>query len=184
MPAPSKAFRWVALLVAVLVVGYGGVRVGQVLRDRNAPRVVQPPPFPFRPGDPFPGDVVLADSAGAHVTSADVTPGKVVLFLDPECEGCAAMSARWQRAVAESTFSPAMVLGLSRGTPDTVARYVASHGIGFPVYCDTEDAFVRLHAVTSFPLEVVVGASGTVQAISDDSVSPIEAESVRLLLSR
>jgi peroxiredoxin len=169
--------------VAVLGVGYLGVRFGRAIRERTSPPVVEAPPFPFAPGDAFP-DVALADSSGTVVRSVDVAAGRVVLFLDPNCDGCTDMSVRWERALADGLVDAGRVLGVSRETSEIIGRYRAAHALSFPIYRDVEDAFIRQHGVVSYPLEVVVGASGTIRSLSDDSKTPIDEESIRLLLAQ
>src|SRR5262245_66571612 len=86
-----------ALVAAVIA----GLYVGRALRARTH-SVVEPPPSPFKIGEPMP-DVALVDSLGATVqTSALVQPnGAVVLFVDLDCECCTAMSYRRCHALAD-----------------------------------------------------------------------------------
>lgn len=181
---PSRPLRWLILVVVALAVGYAGVRFGRTLRERQAPPVAEAPSFPFRPGDPFP-DVALADSLGAIVRSGDLIAerGAVVLFLDPECEGCTDMSIRWEHALAGGFFDPTRVIGVSRASADVIGSYRAAHRLSYPVYRDAEDAFLQTHGVTRYPLEVVVGQSGTIRSLSDDSVTPVDVDVVRRSLT-
>ncbi|HXV14813.1 MAG TPA: redoxin domain-containing protein [Candidatus Krumholzibacteria bacterium] len=181
---PRRPLRWILFAALALAVGYAGVRFGRALRDRSAPPVADAPPFPFRPGDPFP-DVALSDSVDAIVRSDSLLAGRgaVVLFLDPNCEGCTDMSIRWEHALAEGTIDPTRVFGVSRAGTGVNRSYRAAHRLSFPIYRDVEDAFLARYRVTSYPLEVVVGRSGTIRSLSDDSVSPVDVESVRASMS-
>jgi peroxiredoxin len=181
----SRPLRLIAFLVATLAVGYAGIRVGRAIRERAAPRIVEAPPFPFRPGDAFP-DVALADSSGAVTRSVDLVAdrgGAVVLFLDPQCEGCVDMSLRWQSALSDHLVDEGRVVGISRERWEINQRYRNAHKLTFPIYQDVEGAFLEEHGVVSYPMEVVVAASGTILSLSDDSKSPIDPEALRSLLS-
>lgn len=179
-----RSIRLLSLLLVALAVGYAGVRLGQSLRDRNNPPVAEAPPFPFRPGDPFP-DVVLADSTGTRVRSTELgaTHGAVVLFLDPNCDGCTDMSIRWEQALADGFYDPSRVFGVSRANADANRQYRAANRLSFPIYQDVEDAFVRKYDVLRYPLEIVVGQSGTIRSVSDDSKSPVDGEAIRVLMT-
>lgn len=182
----QRALRWTVFVVLVLVAGYGGLRFGGALRGRQAAPVVPAPEFPFKPGDAFP-NVQLADSLGATVGSADLVMGRhgaVVLFLDPTCDGCTAMATRWERGVTEGVIEGDRVIAITTGTPAVNSRYRASHALTFPVYQDVEAAFLKRHGVVTYPMEMVVGASGTVRALSTDSKSPIDGETIRSLVEQ
>ncbi|MCI0451334.1 MAG: peroxiredoxin family protein [Candidatus Latescibacteria bacterium] len=181
---PNRPFRWILFAALALAVGLAGVQFGRVLRNRSAPVVAEAPPFPFRPGDAFP-DVALSDSLGTIVRSDSLLAGRgaVVLFLDPNCDGCTDMSIRWEHALAEGTIDPARVFAVSRASAGINRDYRAANRLRFPIYRDVEDAFLNRYRVTSYPLEVVVGRSGTIRSLSDDSVSPVDDDAVRASLS-
>jgi hypothetical protein len=44
--------------------------------------------------------------------------------------------------------------------------------------------FLKQHGVTTYPLEVVVGVSGTIQSISENSKADIDADQIRSLMNR
>jgi len=179
----SRAFRWALLLIVALVVGYAGVRFGRSLRSPAT--TAEEIPFPFRPGDRFPS-VALADSLGTLTTSDALVAshGAVVLFLDPTCEGCTDMSIRWEHTMADGFFDPSRVFGISRATDDANRAYRAANHLSFPIYRDTEDVFFQQHGVVSYPLEIVVGQSGMIQSLSDDSMSPVDADEIRRLMAQ
>ncbi len=181
----SRPARWVALLVAMTAMLYAGVRFGRVLRDRSKPAVAEASPFPFDPGDAFP-IATLADAFDqtARTDSLLANRGAVVLFLDPTCDGCTDMSIKWEHALAEGFIDPTRVFGISRGTTDANAAYRAANRLSFPIYRDIEDAFLVRHGVASYPLEVVVGSSGTVRSVSDDSKAPVDGDEIRAFLSQ
>jgi peroxiredoxin len=175
----SRLLLGMALVAAV----FAGLYVGRALRARTH-SVVEPPPFPFKTGETMP-DVALLDSLGTTVQlSALVQPdGAVVLFLDPECDGCTAMATRWERALAEGTVGVVNVFGISRAPATTTQPYRAAHHLSYPIYQDAHDAFLGQYGLASYPLEVVVGRSGTVRSVSDNSVSPIDAAAIEHMLS-
>lgn len=180
----KRLLQWSALVVVALVVGYAGLRVGGSLRGEKNTAIVEAPEFPFRPGDAFP-DVRLADSLGTEAGSVELVRGRhgaVVLFLDPNCEGCSAMAVRWERGVAEGVIEPERVFGVTPADAALNSKYRATHALSFPIYQDVEDAFLERHGLVTYPMEVVVGASGTIQSLSTDSKTPIDGESIRALI--
>jgi peroxiredoxin len=186
-PKARRLLQWMSFGILALVVGYAGLRVGTSLRARgNAPVVVEAPDFPFLPGDAFP-DVRLADSLGTEVGSVELvarTRGAVVLFLDPNCEGCSAMATRWEQAVSDGVIDPDRVFGVTSESAAANASYRAAHALSYPIYQDIESAFLERHGVVTYPMEVVVSASGMVQAVSTDSKTPIDGASMRALVGR
>lgn len=174
----SRILIGLALVVAVIA----GVYVGRTLRARTH-SVVEPPPFPFKTGEPMP-DVALLDSLGAVVqTSALLKPdGAVVLFLDPDCDGCTAMSTRWERALADGSVGVVNVFGISRAPASTTQPYRVAHHLSYPIYQDAHDTFLSQYGLASYPLEVVVGRSGRIRYVSDNSVTPIDATAIEDML--
>jgi peroxiredoxin len=175
----SRIVVGLALVAAVIA----GLYVGRTLRARTH-SVVEPPPFPFKTGEPMP-DVALIDSLGAVVqTSALVQPdGAVVLFLDPDCDGCTAMSTRWERALADGSVGVVNIFGISRASAATTQPYRVTHHLSYPIYQDAHDTFLSQYGLASYPLEIVVGRSGTIRAVSDNSVSPIDGTSIERMLT-
>lgn len=184
-PTSRRALQWTVLVILAIGAGYAGLRFGSGLRARNAP-VIEAPAFAFKPGDPFP-DVRLADSLGTEVGSVALVTerrGAVVLFLDPNCEGCSDMAARWQRGVSDGVIEIERVIGITSEPAAVNAKYRADYGLDFPIYEDIATAFIQQHGVVTYPMEIVVGPSGTINAVSDDSKSPIDGESIRALASQ
>ena len=179
--------RWLqgtTLVVLAVAAGYAGLRFGGTLRARNAPAIVEAPEFPFKPGDAFP-DVRLADSLGTEVGSVDLVNGKqgaVVLFLDPNCEGCSAMATRWEEGLSQGVIEPERLFAITSEPAAANAQYRASHALSYPIYQDIESAFLQRHGVVTYPMEIVVNATGTIQSLSTDSKTPIDSESVRALI--
>ena len=184
-PGTRRWLQWTMLLVLAVVAGIAGLRFGSVLRARNAPVIVEAPEFPFKPGDAFP-DVRLADSLGTEMGSLELVRGKqgaVVLFLDPNCEGCTAMASRWEQGVTEGVIEPDRIFGISMETAAKNEEYRVAHALSFPIFQDVESAFLNRHGVVTYPMEVVVATSGTIQALSTDSKTPIDAASIRALVN-
>ena len=124
MPGTRRWLRWTMLVALVVLAGYAGLRFGSLLRSRNAPEIVEAPEFPFQPGDAFP-DVRLADSLGTEVGSAALVrgmQGAVVLFLDPNCEGCSAMAARWEQGVSGGVIEPERIFAISTESADNISQ--------------------------------------------------------------
>jgi peroxiredoxin len=181
----TKLWRAVGFVLIVLVVGYAGLRVGTSLRSRATAPPAEVSKFPFKPGDPLP-DVPLTDSLGTTVSSIELVKdrGAVVLFLDPKCEGCLAMAERWQRGVVDGVVEPERIIAVTRDPATINNRYRDEHGFTYPLYTDSASAFLLQHGVTQYPMEMVVGASGTIRSLSTDSKTPIDAASVRALIAQ
>lgn len=181
----SKFLRVMVLIAALLLVGYAGLRTGMALRNRTAPPMAQAPAYPFSPGDSLP-DVALADSAGASVQSSSLMAGAgtIVLFLDPTCDGCIEMSKRWEQAIIDGVVPADRVIGISREAPAVNEHFRAQHALRFPIYQDVASAYLQQHAVTTYPLEVVVGASGKIALVSDNSKAEIDANHIHELMAR
>jgi peroxiredoxin len=179
----QRLLQWAVLVVLAVAAGYAGIRFGSSLRARKEV-IVEAPAFPWKPGDPLP-DVRLADSTGANVGSAELVRergGAVVLFLDPNCDGCSAMAQRWEHALAEGVIEPGRVFAITSEPAENNARYRAEHGLSYAIYQDVESAFLNRHGVVTYPMEVVVGAAGTIQSLSTDSRTPIDAGEIRALI--
>lgn len=184
-PGTRRWLQWTMLVVLVVVAGVAGLRFGSAMRTRNAPEIVEAPPFPFKPGDAFP-DVRLVDSLGTETGSTELVRSKhgaVVLFLDPNCEGCSAMAARWEQGLADGVIEADHIFAITMETAAKNEEYRASHALSFPIYQDVASAFLYQHGVATYPMEVVVAASGTIQSLSTDSKTPIDAASLHTLIN-
>lgn len=179
----QRMLRRGVFVVAALAVAYAGMRVGAALRARHQP-VVEGPEFPFQPGQALP-DVQLADSTGATIGSVALVTGRhgaVMLFLDPNCHGCSAMAARWQHAVDQGAIEPERVIAVTMATAAVNSSYRATHALSYPLYQDVESAFLQKHGVVTYPMEMEVGASGKIQAMSTDSVNEVDGDKIRTLI--
>ena len=179
----QRSLRWTLFAVLGLVALYAGLRTGSVLRARNE-KVVEAPEFPFKPGDALP-DVTLADSTDTPTGSVALVAerkGVVMLFLDPNCEGCSAMAAKWQRAVDAGAIEPERVIAITTATREQNASYRAQHMLGYPLYRDVDSAYLQQHGVVTYPMEMEVGASGVIQALSNDSVTEVDGDNIRALI--
>lgn len=179
----QRMLRRAAFVVAALAVAFAGMRVGAMLRARNQP-VLEAPAFPFEPGQALP-DVQLADSTGATIGSVALVAerhGAVMLFLDPNCHSCEAMATRWQRAVEQGAIEPERVIAVTRSPADVNAQYRATHALAYPLYQDVESAFLEKHGVVTYPMEMEVGASGNIRALSTDSVNDVDGDKIRALI--
>jgi len=179
----QRWLRWTLFAVVGLVVLYAGLRTGSALRAKNE-KVVEAPEFPFKPGDALP-DVTLADSTDARTGSVALVAerkGAVMLFLDPNCEGCSAMAAKWQRAVDAGAIESERVIAITTATREQNSSYRAQHMLGYAVYRDVDSAFLEKHGVVTYPMEMEVGASGTITSLSNDSVTEVDGANIRALI--
>ena len=178
-PALSRVFRLAGFVVLALAVGFLGLRAGRWMRERRAPAPAaadaKVSEFPFEVGAPFP-DVAVMDSTGATRQTRDLVTGSgaVVLFIDLECEACQNMCHRWEDAVEQGWIDADRIVAIAREAPAMVEQYRKSNALRFPIYRDPELVFSHTHGVVRFPLELIVGVSGTIRSESYDSVSPID----------
>jgi len=105
-----------------------------------------------------------------------------MLFLDPNCEGCSAMAAKWQRAVDAGAIESERVIAITTATREQNASYRAKHMLGYAVYRDVDSAFLEKHGVVTYPMEMEVGASGTITSLSNDSVTEVDGANIRALI--
>jgi predicted dithiol-disulfide oxidoreductase (DUF899 family) len=68
--------------------------------------------------------------------------------------------------------------------PEQLSTYRNDNGITFGVYADTGGAFQREYGVHFFPLEVVVGSSGTIKEVHPGTLAPLDMTTVANLLSQ
>ena len=105
----------------------------------------------------------LVDSKGYLVSTTElVASGKVILFLDPGCNSCVGMINKWIDLVERHTVNADEVIGITNMLPADAALYHQELRMNFRLFCDTARYFFNNHEVTDFPLQLVVGRSGTI----------------------
>ncbi len=113
-------------------------------------------------GKKFPTARVVSTEGKSISTSELMTSGKVVLFLDPGCNNCEGMINKWIGLIDRHTVSAEEVVGITNMSPADAALYHQERGMNFRLFCDTARYFMNYHDVTDFPLQLVVGRSGTI----------------------
>ena len=183
MNAPRPGPHPIVLIVLVLVVAGGGLFAGTAVRSWLKPI---PPPEPLVPGltvgMTFP-DVPLIDETGAtlstHAALGD--SGGVVLLLDPECDPCRLMAARWQELQEQGALGRKPLIGIVESGNRRIAAFRADHAISFPVHADTARVFMNAHHVTDFPLCLWVSRDHVVRRATFDPYADAPAESLATL---
>lgn len=184
MPVATPSRRFLAVLAAALAVGGGGLYFGQAARRWwSAPRasgaslLVEGASFP---------EVALLDEAGAVRGTRELLAGEgaVVIFLDPDCPPCGRMAARWEAALEAGLVPDLRVLGITAAVPESVRIFKEENGLAFPIYLDDGGVFAASYRVTSFPFRVVVGRSGRVEAVSQDTDELPTAAALDAMLQR
>ncbi|MBK7092865.1 MAG: redoxin domain-containing protein [bacterium] len=105
----------------------------------------------------------LTNTDGHTVSTSELLKGgKVVLFLDPGCNSCEGMISKWVGLVDKRSVSAEEVIGICNMDPVDAALYSQERRMNFRLYCDTARYFWNNHDVTDFPLQLVVGKSGTI----------------------
>lgn len=113
-------------------------------------------------GNKFPS-AQLVGGDGRVVSTADLLrSGKVVLFVDPGCNSCDGMVAKWIDLVDRHTVSAEEVVAICFMKPEDAESYRNQQRMNFRLFCDTARYFMNNHEVTDFPLQLVVGRSGTI----------------------
>lgn len=132
--------------------------------DNSAPQLISNTTEKYRLliGQKFP-TTNLTNSEGHTVSTSDLLQsGKVVLFLDPGCNSCEAMIGKWVGLIERRSVSPDDVVGICNMNPADAALYHQERRMNFRLFCDTAMYFWNNHSVTDFPLQLVVGKSGTI----------------------
>jgi hypothetical protein len=93
------------------------------------------------------------------------------------------MAARWEQGVSGGVIEPERIFAISTESAAGNQQYRVAHALSFPIYQDVESAFLNRHGVVTYPMEMAVSASGTIQSLGTDSVTPIDGESVRALVN-
>lgn len=184
MPVATPSRRFLVLLAAALAVGVAGLYFGQAARRFwSAPSATGT--SLLVEGASFP-EVALLDEDGAVHSTGDLLAGEgaVVVFLDPDCPPCGRMAVLWQAALDAGLVPDLRVLGIAAAAPESVRTFKEENGVAFPIYLDDGGVFLASYRVTRFPFRVVVGRSGRVEAVSQDSDELPPAAALEVLLQR
>ncbi len=104
---------------------------------------------------------------GDPVTIGEGPSGErqLLFVFDTRCPFCRATLPAWERIYREvraSHGAAAAVYGISLDPEEETRRYVADHGVGFPVLHFPSDRLRRLYRAEAVPLTLVVDHAGTV----------------------
>ena len=165
----------VAGMVAITA---AGLLVGNAIRSSFAgdatDHAAELPETKLVSGVPFP-DITLLDEDGVAVSSAElVAGGSVVIFVDPRCQPCAAVTGHWQRAIDDGDIDAASVIAISLRPPFANGEYRRSNGLEFGVYSDDQKTLWKEYAVGYIPYEVIVDDAGVIDATNRDSREPLD----------
>lgn len=177
--AGGSATRSLLVLAVIFAAAAAGVYFGLNIRN-GAPHPVEAatgsmPTSRLAAGTPFP-DVTLFDEIGSPVGTSQLldSRGGVVLFMELGCPPCQDMSAKWQAAIESGLAKGILVAGVTINLPINVRPYRLKHKLTFPIYSDSNNVFMDKYGVTNYPLEVVIGKSGTVNYTTFNSAEPID----------
>lgn len=149
------------------------------------PAAAQPAAAKYRLliGKHFP-DTELIDVNGARTSSGALARfGCVVLFLETSCSNCEAMIEKWKKLVLNGTIAQDQIFAICFQGPTEAAAYHQDRALNFPVYCDTAGYFWNNHEVHDFPLQLVVGRSGTIHESTYDAQRQVFPDQLNRWLS-
>ncbi len=113
-------------------------------------------------GKPFP-DVEVLDLEGEPLRTGNlISNGRVIIFLEPTCSYCEKMISKWRSQLESGDFREDEVAAIVPAALETARAYKRLQGIPFSVYVDTGFVFMTRFQVADFPLQLVVGRSGTI----------------------
>ncbi len=130
-------------------------------------------------GKQFP-DIELLDLDGnSLLTSRIFAQGRVILFLEPTCSYCAKMIDRWRDQFEKKLMTPEEVVAIVPASVETARAYKRLQSLPFAVFVDTGFVFMNRFQVTDFPLQLVVGKSGTIHDYNFQVDRQIFADQIR-----
>lgn len=162
------------LIIAIAVLAIAGMvywfvskdKLENYYEDSDNTSLQQPPSatekYRLLIGKRFPSTSLVSSDGKLVRTSELVAGGKVILFLDPGCNSCEGMINKWVGLVDRHTVGADEVVGITNMLPADAALYRQERRMNFPLLCDTARYFFNNHEVTDFPLQLVVGRSGTI----------------------
>lgn len=177
------ASRNALIAVAVVAAGAAGILAGRWISERRIVEVTEAPAAAWKAGDDFPAIALTTEWGDSLSTDALLAHGGVVLFLDLECPPCADMARKWDRAVSDGIVPAEQVVAITSQPGDAISRFRADTGVQIAVYRDPGPSFLLNGWVTSFPVEVIVGADGAVAAVSYDAAAPVDEGALRAALA-
>lgn len=134
-------------------------------------------------GKPFP-DAELIDVKGTKTSSGTlVRSGGVVLFLETSCSNCEAMIEKWKKLVVNGTIARDQIFAICFQGPAEATTYHQHREMNFPLFCDTAGYYMIQHEVHDFPLQLVVGRSGTIFESTYDAKRQVFPDQLKRWLS-
>lgn len=130
-------------------------------------------------GKQFPTVDVLDLDGNVTTTSQVVGQGRVILFLEPTCSYCAKMIDRWRDQFEKKLMTPEEVAAIVPASVETARAYRRLQSLPFAVFVDTGFVFMNRFQVTDFPLQLVVGRSGTIHDYNFQVDRQIFADQIR-----
>lgn len=130
-------------------------------------------------GRQFPNIDVLDLDGSVTKTGQVVEHGRVILFLEPTCSYCAKMIDRWRDQFEKKLMAPEEVAAIVPASMETARAYKRLQSLPFTVYVDTGFVFMNRFQVTDFPLQLVVGKSGTIHDYNFQVDRQIFADQIR-----
>ncbi|MCC6963416.1 MAG: redoxin domain-containing protein [candidate division Zixibacteria bacterium] len=130
-------------------------------------------------GQQFPNVEVLDLDGNVTKTSQILGQGRVFLFLEPTCSYCVKIIDRWRDQFEKKLMSPEEVAAIVPASVEAAQAYQRLQSLPFAVYVDTGLIFMNRFQVTDFPLQLVVGKSGTIHDYNFQVDRQIFADQIR-----
>jgi len=101
--------------------------------------------YTINPGDTAPADIELESWPEGVLKLADLKGKWIVLYFYPKdsTPGCTTESCAFRDALPDFSAADAAIIGVSRNSVKSHARFTEKQGLNFPLLADTEEALCR-----------------------------------------
>ena len=101
--------------------------------------------YNINPGDQAPADIELDVWPQGRLTLADLRGEWVILYFYPRdsTPGCTTESCEFRDALPDFSAADARIIGVSRDSLKSHARFSEKQGLNFPLIADTEETLCR-----------------------------------------
>ena len=179
--------RLALFAVLAFVFGVGGVLAGYFVRrslSRPPQMTAIAPHSLLDEAMAFPDVPILAENdRGTSTRELRGDDGCVFLFLDLACPPCGEMAQKWQEVLASGEPSDLRVFGITNHPVAAIEGFKVEYGVSFPILQDAGKVFLNTYEVNRFPLEVVVGSSGTIRLAPYEAEVPLDPVRLHRLLA-
>ena len=101
--------------------------------------------YNINPGDAAPADIELETWPEGRLKLADLAGKWVILYFYPKdnTPGCTTESCGFRDALPDFSAADAAIVGVSRDSVKSHARFTEKQGLNFPLMADTEESLCK-----------------------------------------